>query len=271
MKNFRIFDAHTHVYPAQIAARAVSALGRFYDFVPQGNGTVDELIRDGSNASRDGFLLLAVATNAQQVRRVNEYAAQAARIAKDAGKTAFFFAGMHQDCPDMQEELCRAIADGARGMKLHPDIQGADINDRRFYPAYEVLEEKDLPLCLHMGDDRAAYRFSEPRKLEELLRDFPHLRVQASHFGGYRALTEASEILYPHENVYYDTSSALWYLAPESANKLADQIPRGHLMFGSDYPVERLDRELRYFERLSLTDGQKEEIMYRNAAAFLGF
>ena len=35
----KIFDIHTHIYPDAIAERAVTALGKFYDFVPQGKGT----------------------------------------------------------------------------------------------------------------------------------------------------------------------------------------------------------------------------------------
>ena len=266
----KIFDAHTHVYPPSLAPRAVGALGRFYDFVPQGDGTVAELLRDGKQP-RDGFLLLAVATNAQQVRRVNEYVVQAANEAREKGKTTLCFAGMHQDCPDMAEELQHAIDCGAVGMKLHPDIQGADIDDRRFYPAYELLQQYDLPLCLHMGDDRERYRYSEPGKLRRMLKDFPHLRVLASHFGGYRAQIEVKEQLLPLDNLWYDTSSSLWYLAPEAAQDMARSIPEDRLLFGSDYPVMTLDRELAYFERLGLKDRQREMVLWDNAAAFLRF
>ena len=37
-----IFDAHAHIYPDKLAARAVAALNGFYDFVCDGDGTYDD-------------------------------------------------------------------------------------------------------------------------------------------------------------------------------------------------------------------------------------
>ena len=45
-----IFDAHAHIYPDKLAARAVAALNGFYDFVCDGDGTYDVLVpSDGSS------------------------------------------------------------------------------------------------------------------------------------------------------------------------------------------------------------------------------
>lgn len=43
MQMYKIFDIHTHTYPEAIAEKAVTALGRFYHFTPEGKGTYAEL------------------------------------------------------------------------------------------------------------------------------------------------------------------------------------------------------------------------------------
>lgn len=264
----KIFDIHTHVYPDAIAQRAAQALGAFYRFEPRGGGTFSDFLQD-SSGMRQGFLLLGVATNAHQVASVNRFLAQCVRSACAQGYAAYGFAGLHQDTPDMAAALESARADGLCGLKLHPDIQGADINDRRFYPAYDYLCQNHLPLCLHMGDDRPAFRFSAPEKLRALLRDFPKLRVLASHFGGYREAEHAAEVLYGEKELFFDISSTLWYLPPQTAKKLLHRMDSEHICFGTDYPVFRIRDELSLFDRLDLPERFAEKILWENAHRFL--
>ena len=40
------------------------------------------------------------------------------------------FAGMYQDFPDFEGEIDRCRKMGLRGVKLHPDIQMLDIDDK---------------------------------------------------------------------------------------------------------------------------------------------
>ena len=74
----RIFDAHTHTYPELLSVRATDNLGKFYNFVCQRAGTVDDLMASSRDAGVEGFLILGVATNARQVRHVNEAVAPSA-------------------------------------------------------------------------------------------------------------------------------------------------------------------------------------------------
>lgn len=263
-----IFDAHTHIYPDAIAEKATKALGKFYDFIPRSGGSLSEFLTE-SRGTRRGFLLLAVATNAHQVTSVNHFLAQSVSQARAEGFLAYGFAGLHQETPNMEQALDTAVREGLCGLKLHPDIQGADITDRRFYPAYAYLSAQGLPLCLHMGDDRPQYSFSAPAKLKQLLRDFPKLRVLAAHFGGYRQTEQAASLLYEEENVFFDTSSTLWYLPPEQVRALLRRINPERVLFGTDSPVMRIDQELALFDRLDLPSALAEKILYTNAGIFL--
>ncbi|MGM9652735.1 MAG: amidohydrolase family protein [Eubacteriales bacterium] len=265
---YKVFDIHTHTYPEAIAERAVENLGRFYDFVPEGKGTYADLSAQAPENNIRGFLLFSVATNPHQVPKVNDCIASLVQKSRAEGYLTVGFAGMHQDYPDFAGEIERAVRLGLRGVKLHPDIQGIDIDDPKLLPLYEIVEGR-MPICFHMGDNRPQYRFSEARKLRHVLEMFPRLEVIAAHLGGYRAHEEAIEYLAGHENVWYDTSSSLWYLSPGEAASIIGKLGTDRVMFGTDYPVKNPAAELALFSRLPLTDAQREDILWNNAIRFL--
>lgn len=265
---YKIFDIHTHTYPEILSERATENLGKFYNFHVEGKGTVSDLMKNSEDAGISGFLLLGVATNARQVKRVNESVAADVKTAREAGFHAYGFAGVHQDTVDFADEIDHAVSLGLCGVKLHPDIQGADIDDERFIPLYAELEHRGLPLYLHMGDDRAEYRFSEPEKLSRILDRFPDLKVFAAHFGGYKAWEEAVTHLAGRKNVWYDTSSALWAMTPEYARYLIDKLGVDNIMFGTDYPVMKSRDYLDLFMQIKLTEAERHAILWQNAADF---
>ncbi len=266
---YKIFDIHTHIYPDAISEKAVVQLGKFYDFVPEGKGTYADMTEAERKFDVRGFLVFSVATNAHQVRKVNECLAEVAKRGCDEGFEAVAFGGLHQDCEDMKEQIDYALSLGLHGIKIHPDIQGVDIDSPKLYPLYEEAEGK-FPIYFHIGDNRPQYRFSEPKKLHKILQDFPKLKVAAAHLGGYMANDEAIEYLAGNENVMYDTSSALWAMTPERADYIISKLGYDKVMFGSDYPVMYPSSDLERFFKLTLTEAQREDILYNNAARFLG-
>jgi predicted TIM-barrel fold metal-dependent hydrolase len=264
----KIFDIHTHIYPDAIARRAVASLGEFYNFVPQGAGTYADMTEHARVGSVGGFLLFCVATNAHQVPKVNDAIAAAVRRGREDGFVSVGFAGMYQDYPDFEGEIDRCEKLGLRGVKIHPDIQHIDIDDPKFFPLYEILEGR-MPVYFHMCDDRPQYPFSQAKKLAHVLELFPRLEVVAAHLGGYRRQDEAIEHLAGNPRVWYDTSSALWYLAPEEASRIIGRLGAETVMFGTDYPVMYPVDSMVLFDRLTLTDKQKEDILWNNAMRFL--
>ncbi len=264
----KIFDIHTHIYPEKIAAKASHNLGAFYEFTVEGEGTYAALEKTSAPEGVRGFLLLGVATNPTQVESVNNFIADTVKLSRSRGFSTYGFLGMHQDHPDFAAELDRCVELGLSGVKIHPDIQRVDINDKRLFELYSAIEGK-LPLYLHMGDGRPQYRYSAPDKLAHILNEFPRLTVVAAHLGGYRSWNEAVPLLAHRENVYFDTSSALWAMSVERANEIISQLGTDRIMFGTDYPVKNTDEEVRRVLSLDLTDDQLEDIFWNNAARFL--
>lgn len=266
---FKIFDVHTHTYPEAIAEKACENLGKFYDFPVCGKGTYAHLESQAEENGVKGYLLFSVATNARQVPKVNSSIAALAEYSRSRGFTTIGFAGMHQDFDDFEGEINRAAELGLRGVKIHPDIQGVDIDDRRLLPLYEILESRGMPLFLHMGDDRPQYRFSSADKLVRVLGMFPRLRVCAAHFGGYKSWNESVPLLMGRENVWYDTSSSLWAMSRETAEDVIGRLGYDTVMFGTDYPVMNTKEEVERFMALRLTDDVREKILWNNAMTFL--
>ena len=77
-------------------------------------------------------------------------------------------------------------------------------------------------------------------------------------------------LLKSRENVWFDTSSALWAITPEYADKVVSVIGTERLMFGTDYPVKTTGEELERLYKLTLTEDQIDDILWNNAARFLG-
>lgn len=266
---YKIFDMHTHVYPDAIAVKAVDALDQFYSFTSEGVGSLSDLERHSAKAGVDGFALLGVATNAHQVGHVNQALLRNAHNAALHGFKAVAFIGMHQDYDDMEGELERAKMLGAKGIKLHPDIQRVDLDDERLLKLYSLMEGSGLAVYLHMGDDRADYRYSTAERLKKVAGQFPRLRFIAAHFGAYMAWQD-SPMLAGIDNIWYDTSSTLWALPADEANRLVRLFGVERLFFGTDYPVKTAETELDRFDQLDLSERERKAILWDNAARFLG-
>ena len=132
------------------------------------------------------------------------------------------------------------------GLCRHPEW-------KRLYPLYEEAEGK-FPIYFHIGDNRPQYQFSKPKKLRKILDEFPRLQVVAAHLGGYMTSEEGVEYLSGHENVWYDTSSALWAMSPEKAEYLISKFGAEKVMFGTDYPVMCPHDELELFFKINLSE-----------------
>ena len=265
---YKIFDIHTHIYPEAIAARAIDNLNHFYNFICEAKGTLPDIDESSKKASVLGCLLLGVATNQKQVDSVNEYLAKACHDYTTDNFKMLALGCVHQDYENMPALVDHVEQLGLKGFKIHPDIQGVNIDDKRLFPLYEAIEGR-LPICFHMGDDRDEYQFSATERLVAIKKQFPKLAVIAAHLGGYRAWHKIS--MYKDlDHVMFDTSSALWAMTSECATSIIHELGTDRVMFGTDYPVAYAESELERFFALGLDEQQRKAILYDNAAKFLG-
>ncbi|MBE6606154.1 MAG: amidohydrolase [Ruminococcaceae bacterium] len=263
---YKIYDFHTHVYPDEIAVRAVEALNKFYNFKCDCNGTYGELEETSLDAKVCGFLMLGTATNAHQVEKVNDFVANCVQMGKAHFLEAHGFAAMHQDYTDIEKEIERVTKLGLCGFKVHPDIQRVNIDDERLMRLYKACEGK-MPVYLHIGDYREEYRYSEIKRLYKVIEKYPQLCIIAAHLGGYSAW-DVADTFAGYDKIYYDTSSALEYMDRPLAESLIERLGADKIMFGTDYPCTTAKSGLDRFLKLHLSERERKDILYNNADIF---
>lgn len=261
-KKYRIIDAHCHIYPAKIAAKAVAAIGNFYDIKMSEDGTSAALIAEGAKIGVEKYVVHSTATTVHQVRSINDYI----HGEMLAHPEFIGFMTLHNEMEDgaIESEVELALSRGMKGVKLHPDFQKFNIDDAE--NIYRVTAGR-LPVLLHMGDKR--YDFSSPSRLRKMAEKYPEQIFIGAHFGGY-SVWDKVECLKDLPNVYFDTSSSLWALDKARAADLIHRFGHERYFFGTDFPMWKHDEELKRFLALDLTEEEREDILYRNAAKLLG-
>ena len=256
----QIIDAHCHIYPDGIAAKALHAIDRFYEGLPADPcvGTVETLLRVGRKQGISQFVVHSVATAASQVPRINEF------LARSRGESAGAFIALgtlFPDSPETDADFAYIRELGLSGVKLHPDIQKFHADSPWALHVYEMCEEAGLPVCVHAGDYR--YDYSNPERLEKVLRTFPKLKLIGAHFGGWSVWDEAVRLLADYPNLTVDTSSSFFWLTPEHAREIIRAYGSERVMFGSDYPMWSRRPELEFLRRLELEQEEYENICWR--------
>ncbi len=259
-----IIDAHAHIYPEKIAERAVHGIEQFYDMHVDYDGTVSGLLRAGEEAGVSRFLVQSVATVPEQVRSINNFIAKSVEEYPDK---LIGFGALHPDFDDIRGEVARMESLGLRGIKLHPDFQRFDLDDERAFPIYEIAEERGLPILFHIGDARQD--FSAPERLLNVVRKFPGLKAIGAHLCGWSMWDKGAE-LFAHSGVYADCSSSLYAMSPGHAAELIRKIGADRVFWGTDYPMWNAKEEVARFNKLPLTENERENILSRNLLRFLG-
>lgn len=262
-----IIDAHAHIFPDKIAEKAVAGIGNFYNTLTMKlDGTAEGLLKSGGSAGVGKFLVHSVATVTEQVKSINDFISGCVKKYPDK---FIGFAAMHPDFDDISSELDRAVSLGLVGIKLHPDFQRFNTDSVRAMKLYEEAAKRKLPVLIHMGDIRTD--FSKPKRLVNVLERFPELDIIAAHFGGWSEWNSAADILggrgYGH--LWTDCSSSLYAISPEHAKRLIDVYGADRVLFGTDYPMWTAEEELERFNKIPLTEREREMILHENAEKLL--
>ena len=177
------------------------------------------------------------------------------------------FITLHQNLTDeeVESEVEWAIQNGFKGIKLHPDFQKFNIDDENAEKFYRAASGK-LPILFHIGDDR--YDFSNPKRLVNIAKKYPGTNFIAAHFGGYRCW-DSAELYVGLKNVYFDTCSSLPFINTERAKEIIDMLGADRFFFATDFPMWDASGELERFNKIQLTEKEREDIFYNNAARFL--
>lgn len=169
--------------------------------------------------------------------------------------------------------------------ELANQYAGVAPGDPLMTPYWALAEELDIPVGIHvgtgppgaiyLGDEGYRARLHSPLTMEEVLVRHPGLRVYLMH-AGYPMLDDMLAVLYAHPQVYVDVGIIVFQQPRTEFYRYLRRIVEAgfgkRVMFGSDQVIwpGMIERAVAAIEEAPfLSDGQKRDILYNNAARFL--
>ena len=257
-----ITNFHTHVYPDNIAKKAIESVSGYYGIKMEMDGSIQSLLTDCQKAGIDRAVVLGVATVPSQVQSINNYVSSLCNEHKEL----VGFGTIHSEMENPEAEIERMISLGLKGIKIHPDTQHINIDEEKMFKVYDMILGK-LPILFHCGDYR--YGYSRPERLARVLDNFPGLTVIAAHFGGWSLWDLAAEYLVDRD-CYLDCSSSTMYLGRKRSRELIHEYGAERILFGTDFPMWNAFGEIGRIKDLNLSAEETELIMNGNASRILG-
>ena len=261
-----LIDFHTHAFPDKIAQKAIEKLSFVSGgLTPYTDGTVAGLKESMKNSGVDASVVLNIATNAHQQKNVNDFAASI-----NDNKTIFAFGSVFPFSDDAFYELERIKQMGLKGVKLHPDYQGFNVDDERLKPLYKKISQLGLITVFHAGFD---YGFAPPygatpEKMAKAINWFT-TPVVAAHWGGINCNEDVIKYLCG-QNVYFDVSFGYCMMPKYYAQKILELHTPDRVLFGTDTPWHTPGMEKKLLNTLSLSSYDMDKITHKNAQKLLG-
>ena len=283
---YAVIDAHVHIAPwDQLRADAAASLA-------VGRNGMDEV----HAVCRDTYRLVDYmdARSIERLVMVNYVAPDVVGFTESAND---FSAGMARAFPDrlipfggidprrvkdVAGEMDRLLGDlRLRGIKIHPPHQhfraNAYLHDtelRGLATVYEKCIEYNAPVMFHTGTSifpRARNKYGDPIDLDDLIVDFPELRIIVAHGGRPLWMDTALFLLRRSPNVILDISS----VPPRNLLSYFPWIERvaDQAIFGSDWPgpmIMDIGRNVEDFYALPLAEETKRKILRDNALRVFG-
>ncbi|WP_224490949.1 amidohydrolase family protein [Robertkochia flava] len=172
--------------------------------------------------------------------------------------------------------------------ELGPYYGGTTLSDDIWQPYLRICEKYDIPVAVHTGGGdpggtyswapKARLALGDPYLIEDVLVKYPKLRIYLMHAGGEDWPEHAIRLMAYYPQLYTDIAVLLW-VEPNTQRYvkqfLKDIKEAGYLdrvMFGSDQMVwpYAIEKSIDFLNGLDfLTEKEREDIFYNNAARFL--
>jgi len=166
-----------------------------------------------------------------------------------------------------------------------PQYLGMSPSDPSLDAYFAIAEELDIPVGIHMGTGgngmtnisgskfRAA--MGNPFELEDLLHRHPNLRVWVQH-AAYPMVDELIAVMGWNAYVFLDISGFIWSYPQEEIHMVIKRLVQAgfgkRIMYGTDFIAwpRMIEASIGLIQHASyLTEEQKRDILYNNAARFL--
>jgi len=255
----KIIDVHTHAFPDFLAERAIKALTEHSgDYKPFLNGTINDLIKSMDCNNINSSFIANIATKPEQSEAALKWSLQI------KSERIIPLGAIHPQSKNWESELENIKNSGLKGIKLHPLYQNFLIDDKKIYPIYEKIQSLNLFILFHSGydiafglrDDAVSFR------MKRIVKDFPDLKIIASHLGGWQEWESVLENLCGRD-IFFETSF-IHEVKSETLHKILNSHDKNRFFFGSDSPWLSQESQINFINKLNITEDLKEKIFYRN-------
>ena len=225
-RRYKVFADHEHLLDEREARRVLAVMDRL---------GIEKMALMGT--SKYTFTL----NNRYGFERFKENNEEIIRLAKKWPDRFLAFATIFPPDSGNLELIQDYVRRGAHGLKLylgHGAATGKEpfhmmpLGDSRMKPIYQWAQETQLPLQFHINFTKYLKEF------EQMMEEFPYLRVCVPHFGLYknnrRRLRKLGELLDRYPNMYSDISFG-WYEFQIQGFQKFDKYPRRYRSFMKKY------------------------------------
>jgi hypothetical protein len=172
--------------------------------------------------------------------------------------------------------------------EVAPYYHGTSLSDPIWQPYLRICEKYDIPVAVHTGgggpggtytwSPKARLSLGDPYLIEDVLVNYPKLRIYMMHAGGEDWPEHAIRLMDYYRQLYVDLAVLLWINenTKRYTKKFLQNIKEAgfldRVMFGTDqmlWPYS-IEKSINFLNSLDfLTEQDKEDIFYNNAARFL--
>ncbi|MGC8658397.1 MAG: amidohydrolase family protein [Desulfomonilaceae bacterium] len=269
-----VTDAHVHLFPDPI----FQAIWRWFDqfaWPVRYKLTSPQIIEFLLSREVNRVVGLHYAHKPGMARQLNTYMAGLCRANSRLTGTATVFPG-EKNAADILKE---AFGLGLAAVKLHAHVQYFAPDDSVMHEIYETCANYDKPLIMHVGKEpknpnfpykRDPYQTCDADKLEQVLKDYPSLKICVPHLGA-DEFDQYKRLLESYDNLWLDTAMVLVDYVPGFKVPRLTELRSDRIMFGTDFPniPYAWDTEVRQLGKLQLPHDFLAGILDRNAAEFL--
>ncbi|MCB9373051.1 MAG: amidohydrolase family protein [Microthrixaceae bacterium] len=179
------------------------------------------------------------------------------------------FASVHPHRRDVDAWLDRHRAAGARGVKVHPAVQGVAPDHPKVVHLCGRCGAKGLPVLFHCGPVGIAGKAADARcqvpRYEQVIAEHPDTTFVLGHSGALQ-VREALDYAERYPNTWFELAS----LGLESVREVLDRVPSDRIVYGTDWPFYH--QALTLARVLLATEGApdlRRAVLHDNAARLL--
>lgn len=166
-----------------------------------------------------------------------------------------------------------------KGIKFFPGHDPYIPTDERCQPYYELLQELDCPIVFHTGDISSdpnitdPIQYNDPKYIVKIANKYPKLKVIITHYFWPR-IEYCYEITKNSQNIYFELAGTADPEVLEKSGGIEKMINilektiqnrPDKVIFGTDWPMCNIKRQIELVESLKVDKEIKEKIFSKNA------